>query len=373
MVRAPDCLIVGGGIIGCTLALRLRQRGLSVTVLERERIGAEASSAAAGILSPQLEVDAPGPLLDLALRARTGYPSFVAELEAASGQSIGFASSGLIALCSSDAAAATLATRAEWQRSLGLRVDTWTSSDLSREEPACAPHRAWYFPDEMQVEPERLMQALGRACVQAGVVFEIAEVRRVVCEREVAIGVELDRQLRTAGAIVVATGSWSSQLAAGGVVVEPVHGQLVELRSGSRPLRHVVVSGGGYIVPRSDGRVVIGATEERTGFAKAVTAQGVESLLARALAICPALAEAKFERAWSGLRPFSPSGRPAIGPTAINRLFVAAGHHRNGILLAPATADLLVPSILGDPPEPLLQAFLPSFALRQDQKAQDER
>jgi glycine oxidase len=342
---AADVAIVGGGIMGCAVALRLAQRGLRVTVIERGIPGAEASSAAAGILGPQMEAEGAGPLLELGLRSRALYPALAAELRDATGIDIGYVKSGVLAVAMTDAEEAELTTRRTWQGARGLRVEALSLEALRQLEPAIGDDvRAGIrFPDDGQVNARDLARAFSQAAAAAGVCFlQGRYVRRVITAGGAATGVELDGEVLSAGVVVVAAGSWSSLVEGGGVpprVVRPARGQLVSIETRPPLFRHVIsVHGRGYLVPRRDGSVIAGSTVEMAGFRKEVTVGGLAQILGLARALVPALSEAPVTGSWSNFRPFTEDHLPVLGHTAVRGLVLATGHFRNGILLAPITA-----------------------------------
>jgi len=267
LADTADVVIVGGGVMGCAVALRLAARGVGVTVIERGIPGAEASSAAAGILGPQMEAEAPGPLLDLGLRSRALYPALAAELRDATGIDIGYEKSGVLAVALDGASAAELTARRAWQMARGLRVEPLSSDAAHALEPALGPEvrAALRFVDDAQVNARELARAFSQAAALAGARFlQGRYVRRVVIAGGVATGVELDGEVLAAGAVVVAAGSWSGLVEGAGVpatVVRPARGQLVSIETRPPLFRHVVsVHGQGYLVPRRDGTVLAGST-----------------------------------------------------------------------------------------------------------------
>jgi glycine oxidase len=353
MARATDCIIVGGGVVGLTAALRLRDAGVAVTVVDRAAPGQESSWAAAGILAPQVEAHGPGPLFELLRQSCRLWPGLAAELRERGGHDIGYREEGTLVVAPNDddAAAAALTTSLQWQRQAGLRLELLEAHELRCREPSLAPAAlAVWLPDDRQVDSRLLIRALVAACRAAGVDFVRAEVRRVDHDGQRVTGVALDDGVRPAGHVVVAAGAWSAQLA--GVplpdgAVFPVRGQMLELRPPAATLRHVVFGAGGYLVPRRDGRVLCGSTEERVGFVRATTAAALHELEARAARLCPPLATAPRVDHWAGLRPASRDGLPFIGPTAVAGLCLATGHFRNGIVLAPLTADIVAAIVTG--------------------------
>jgi len=338
--------------MGSAVALRLAQRGIRTTVIERGIPGAEASSAAAGILGPQMEAHGPGPLLELALKSRALYPALAAELRDATGIDVGYDRSGVLALALDEAGAAELTARAVWQRARGLRVNALSGDEARSREPALADAvvAALELPDDAQVNARELARAFSQAAAAAGARFLTGRyVRRVVVTQEGgtarATGVELDGETLHADTVVVAAGSWSGVVEGAGVpstVVRPARGQIVAIETRPPLFRHVVsVHGRGYLVPRRDGSVLAGSTLEMKGFRKEVTVGGLAAILSLAATLVPALAEAPVTGTWSNFRPYTEDHLPVLGPTAVRGLVLATGHFRNGILLAPITAQAI--------------------------------
>ena len=346
-------LVVGGGAIGCAIALRLAQRGFAPLVIERGVPGAEASSAAAGILAPQKEAEGPGALLDLGLRSRALYPALVDELRATTGVDVGYRESGLLSCGGIDEEPGLIA-RAAWQETLGLRARLLSLEEARRIEPALGPcTSALLLPDEAQIDPPKLVYALQLAAARAGAEFISAEVRRICHDGQRVEGVALAGETIESPIVVVAAGAWSAlvdgaALPAG--AVRPVRGQMVELAAPSELVSRILFAPGGYLVPRSDGRIAVGSTSEEVGFRKEVTVAGLASLLALAQRMVPALAGAPVRRFWAGFRPATDDLLPLLGPTLIRGLHLATGHFRNGILLAPITAEAVVAAIAGERP-----------------------
>lgn len=343
-----DVVIVGGGVMGCAVALRLAQHGLSPVVVERGIPGAEASSAAAGILGPQMEAEGPGPLLDLGLMSRALYPALATELREMTGIDIGYSRSGVLAVALDGHGEEELRRRRAWQTARGLRVETLSPALARTQEPHLgdAVVAALRFPDDAQVNARELARALSQAAAVAGARFLSGRyVRRVVVEGGAATGVELDGEVVAAGAVVVAAGSWSGLVEGAGVpasVVRPARGQLVSIETRPPLLRHVVsVHGRGYLVPRRDGTVLAGSTMEMAGFRKEVTVGGLAQILMLARTLVPALADAPVTATWSNFRPYTEDHLPVLGATPVRGLVLATGHFRNGILLCPATAQAI--------------------------------
>jgi glycine oxidase len=374
-----DVLVVGGGIIGLTIAWRARQAGMTVTVLERDRAGDGTSSVAAGMLAPVAEVEfgaAGGRLLELGLRSVSMWPAFACELEAASGEHVGLLRTGTLLAARDDDDARELERQLEFRRSLGLAVQRLRPSDARELEPALAPtvRLALELPEDHSVDPRAVLAALLRACDAVGVTLrEQTRVARVELDRssERISGVTLEGGERVhAARVVLAAGPWSECIeglpTGAGVPVRPVKGQVLRLRDPTGPglLRRVLRFRGGYLVPRSDGRYVLGATVEERGFELAPTAGGVYELLRDARELVPGISELEIEELSVGLRPGTPDNAPAIGPGAVPGLIWATGHYRNGILLAPLTAELVAGVLAGSrtgpaAEDPLLAACAP--------------
>jgi glycine oxidase len=355
-----DVLIVGGGVIGCSIALRLAEAGCAVTVLERGRLGCEASSAAAGMLSPQTDALQPDEFFAFAVKSRAMYKDFVAQLQDLSGIDPQLRDEGTLFVSIEN-----LQDQADewtaWQMQAGLNLKKLKPNELYKLEPAASrmATRAFFMADDHQVDNRLLMQALGVAIKRAGVeVIEGVEVTSLIAEGNRISGVRCgDRQIH-AGSVVVAAGSWTGGLLEKvGLMAKiiPARGQMIALRSSA--IRHVVHSSRIYLVPRNDGRLLIGATIEYAGFAKANTAQGTYALLSAAFALAPELCGAEIVEMWSGLRPDTVDHMPILGETGIDNLWLATGHYRNGILLAPATAERLAHSLLQGRDEAELKPF----------------
>ena len=368
---ASDVAIIGGGIMGSAIALRLAQRGIGVTVIERGIPGAEASSAAAGILGPQMEAEGPGPLLELGLKSRALYPALAAELRDLTGIDVGYDRSGVLAVAFDEAGEAALSARRAWQLGRGLRVDSLSGDAARAREPALGPavRAALAFTDDAQVVARDLARAFSQAAAGAGARFLTGRyVRRVVIANDAVTGVELDGDVLPAGVVVVAAGSWSGLVDGAGVpptVVRPARGQLVSIETRPPLFRHVVSAPGGYLVPRRDGTVLAGSTVEMAGFRKEVTVGGLAAILTLARTVIPALADAPVTGTWSNFRPFTEDHLPVLGATRVRGLVLATGHFRNGILLAPITAQAIAELIAtGQAPIDLAPFAIERFAMR---------
>lgn len=325
-------------------------------LIERTRPGAEASSAAAGILGAYVEAHDTGPLAQLCFRSLAMYAAWTAELTASTGIDVGHRPSGSMRV---------FFDREAFDREAGAMHaalgDAAVPIDRERtreREPAISPQiaGALRFRHDCRIDPPALMLAVEGAVRNAGVTIANDDgAASVLVEGGRATGVTLrSGEVVRAGAVVIAAGAWSllegSGLPPG--AIEPIRGQMIELSAGARPIDHVLFGPGAYLSPRDDGRVIVGSTQERAGFHKAVTVRGVRGLLEGAAALVPALEGAEVTRMWSGLRPATPDGSPLIGFGAVPGLVVAAGHFRNGILLAPITGEI-VASLVMDGASPI--------------------
>ena len=374
---SADVLVIGGGVIGLSIAWRARQRGLAVTVLERDTTGAGTSGVAAGMLAPVAEVEfgeAGRRLLELGLRSADLWPAFAEELQAAGGIDVALLQTGTLVVARDADESRELERQIAFRDSLGLVTERLRASDAREREPALAPtlRLALEVPDDHSVDPRLVLAALRAACEAAGVrLREGAPVARVQSDAAgrvvgalLADDADGGGELVPGECVVVAAGAWSAQLAGVGepVPVRPVRGQLLRLRDPAGPglLRRVVRFDGGYVVPRADGGYVLGATVEERGFDVQPDVGGVYELLRDAHELVPGISELKIDELCVGLRPGTPDNAPAIGAGELDGLIWATGHHRNGILLAPLTAQLVVGLLSGDGrDDPLLAACDP--------------
>ncbi len=360
-----DVVVVGAGIQGASVALRLAEAGRRVVVLERAIPGAEASSAAGGILSPGVEAVEPGPFHALCSASLARYPAFVADVEQRSGVAVAFRTLGTLEVAFDDAHARLLAGRAEKLERHGLPVEVLDEAAARALEPALSPETrgALYFRDEGSLDPRALARAVYVAAARAGATFLTGHVQRIVVAGGRAAGVDHVSGRIAAGAVVLAAGSWSLLVEGHGLpagAVRPVRGQMAVVDTRPPLLSRAVFSGNGYVVPRPDGRILCGSTMEEVGYEKAVTAGGLRHVLEVGIEIAPALALAPVVETWANFRPASPDGEPILGEGSIPGLHYATGHTRNGILLAPITADAVAAAILGRPPPVDLTPFSPA-------------
>jgi glycine oxidase len=365
--KRPRVVIIGAGIIGLGMAWRLAPRA-SVTVFDRGKAGAGASHAAAGMLAACCEAE-PGEeaLVALGRDSQARWPAFAAELEGASGVDVELRREGTLVLALTADDQAEIAHRLEFQRRLDLPLE-WLSAAATRErEPHLAGKiaGALFSPEDHQVDNRKLAAALRIAAEAAGAtIHEHRPVKEIVVQGGRAKGVALeDDTIAAADIVVLAAGAWSRTI--GGLPpdrrppVRPVKGQMLALQMNAAAplLHHVLWAPGAYLVPRRDGRLVIGGTVEERGFDETVTAGGMLTLLEAAWRAIPAVEELPIAETWVGHRPGSRDDAPILGRGPLEGLFYATGHHRNGVLLAPVTADAMARLILDDVVEPAIKPF----------------
>jgi glycine oxidase len=359
-----DVIVIGAGVQGCAVAWLLARAGQRVVVLERAIPGAEASSAAGGILSPGVEALEPGPFYALGRASLARYPAFLEALRRDSGLEVGYRRGGTLEVALDDDHAQLLAGRAAKIHSAGLPVTVLDDAEVRGLEPGLSPEArgALWFEDESSLDPRALGRALALAAQSAGATFLTGRVLGIRREEGRAAGVAHERGPIDAAAVVLAAGAWSLQVEGHGLpagAVRPVRGQIAVVDTRPPLLTRVVFSGHGYAVPRSDGRILLGSTMEEAGFEKAVTAGGLRHVLEVGIGIAPAIERAPVVETWSNFRPASPDGEPILGPGATPGLLYATGHTRNGILLCPITAEAITACVLGRPPPVDLAPFSP--------------
>ncbi|PZS16260.1 MAG: glycine oxidase ThiO [Acidimicrobiales bacterium] len=372
MTRPFDVVVIGGGVIGMATAWRAALQGLAVVVVDPQP-GRGASWAAAGMLTPVTEAYyGEEDLLRLNLASARRYPSFVAELESASGLQVGYRTNGTLAVAADSGDRAVLEDLHRYQQELGLDSEMVSGRECRALEPMLAPgiRGGLLVAGDHQVDGRALHRALSVAAGLAGVEVRTTAVSEVLVARDRVTGVRLDNgETIAAPTVLLAAGCWSAGMA--GVPpdarppVRPVKGHILRLRSPARrPLlgrnvRGLVAGSHLYLVPRGDGRLVVGATVEEMGFDTTVMAGAVHDLLRDARAVVPGTAELELVESHAGLRPGSPDNLPIMGQSVLPGLAVATGHYRNGVLLAPVTADAMASLLVtGTTPE-VIAAFSP--------------
>jgi glycine oxidase len=366
----PDAIVIGAGIVGLAAARELAQHGASVVVVERRRVGAEASSAAAGMLAPQIHADARTPLLDLCLRARDRHLRLADELRSETGMSVELSPLGEMEVALGEDEERALAARVSWQRDQGLPAELLSADEVRQAEPNVNPdvRRGALFPGDRRLDNVRLVRALAASAVARGAALVTGRpVTSLLVEGGRAAGVRAGTETLRAPIVLNAAGAWAGLLAGDPwpPPVEPVRGQMVCFEVAPPLVRHVVWSARGYVVPRPDGRVLAGSTLENAGFDKSVTAGGLRTVLEIALEIVPRLADVPVAETWAGLRPGTPDGIPVLGAGALPGLFHAVGLFRNGVLLGPLAGEAVARLALGRSPGVDLAPFaLTRFAPR---------
>ncbi len=359
MGQHPDVLILGGGVIGLSVAYALAREQVAVEVVDQANFGQEASWAGAGIIPPGNPARARTPFDRLRSLSAEGFPAWSQELRERTGIDNGYLRcSGLEILDGHEDA-----DDQEW-RGDGIRCEEVAGADLLRLEPNLAPGfvKGFHLPDTAQLRNPRHVKALVAGCASRG-----ARLRpgcpAIGLERQgrrvVALNTAVGRL--SAGRYLIAAGAWSDGLLAHVGFrpgIRPVRGQIALLNTGAPLFRRVLMLGKRYLVPRPDGRVLVGATEEDVGFDKRTTAAAIRDLLEFAIQLVPGLGSAPLERSWAGLRPGSPDGLPYLGAVpGFDNLYVAAGHFRAGIQLSVGTGIVMKELILGRPPAVPLDAF----------------
>ena len=347
-----DVLIVGGGMIGLATAVELALHGAQVTVLSRQ-FSAAAAHAAAGMLAPQAEMIPPSPMLDLCLRSRALYPEWIRKLEALTGQETGYWPCGILAPLYSEDVPDFKDRRGGW-----LDRDA-----IAGHQPGLSADVAggWWFPEDGQVDNRALTQALWSAAQHLGVTLQDGvTVHEIVHQSERVTQLQTSLGPITADTYVLAAGAWSGQLLP--LPVVPRKGQMLSVQAPEAlwqdcPLQQVLFGTHIYIVPRRSGRIILGATSEDVGFALHNTPQGIQQLLTQALRLYPALQDFALTECWWGYRPTTPDECPILGASPYENLVLATGHYRNGILLAPITAQVIADFIGQNRVDPLLAAF----------------
>jgi glycine oxidase len=351
-IEKADAVVIGAGVIGCAVAWRLGQAGMRVVVVERGRVGAEASHAAGGMLAPLAEAERRDDFFNLAVAGLAIYADFARELKASSGVDVEYRDEGTLYLALTEEDEEELERRRLWQCETGLNVKLLSAGCALKLEPLLnrTLRFALKYPGDHQVDNRRLATALQTAARNAGVnILTHTEARKLLTEsvagRSRISGVATARGEIFSRTVVIAAGSWSSLLRCDGArrfEVEPVRGQMVAIEMPAPAARHVLYSRRGYLVPRLSGYLIAGSTTERVGYDKRVTAGGMASIIKNAIEIAPCVANQAVVETWAGLRPRAPDDLPILGADPrVEGLIYATGHYRNGILLAPITAQAI--------------------------------
>ncbi len=352
IAHTADVIVIGGGLIGSAIAFRLAQARLKVLVLDRGEPGSEASAAAAGMLAPQGETVDPDEFFTFCAASHALYPEFSSEIEGSTGRKVGYRREGTLLVAADDEESAALERTYQAQSRLGLEIERLSPEIVHERAPGLSAviRFGLGIPQDHWVDNERLTQAVIAAAEGLKARF-LAHTPLVklntrngrVESLEARSGTTSSTATYSAGTFVMAAGCWSGQLAAPlglTLPVTPCRGQMLEFEA-PQELPLVVRSGHHYLVPRARNRIVVGTTAEYVGYEKVVTGAGLHSVLAGARRIAPLLNACTFIRAWAGLRPDTADHLPVLGYGEFANLVFATGHFRNGILLAPITAQLI--------------------------------
>jgi glycine oxidase len=362
-----NILIIGGGIIGLSLARELHKKGIRrIAIAERGEIGKEASFAAAGMLAPHAETEKLDDFYHFCSESNRLYPNFAEEISDETGVDIELDKSGTLYLAFTEEDAKEIRRRYDWQKNAGFQVEHLTARETRQSEPFVSPDvlESLFFPNDWQVENRKLLYALRKFCKLNEIELrENVEIKNLLEEDGKIVGAETENEKFYAEKTVIATGAWTSLIKAESFrlpPVKPVRGQMISFHTAKRLFNKVIYSSRGYIVPRADGRILAGATIEDAGFDKSVSKAGIELLRDHALEIAPGLVNLDIYESWVGLRPFAPDGLPVLGAfSEVENLFIATAHYRNGILLAPLTAKILADKIAENLDSKYLEIYNP--------------
>jgi glycine oxidase len=362
--RGTDVLVIGGGVIGCAIAWELALRGRAVTVIERDVPGRGATWAAGGMLSPLSEAAHAEPFFHLAVESLDRWPAFATRIARTVGIDVEYRPSGKLHVAFT--AGETAMLHEMRMRGAGFGVQLLGGDEARALEPALssAVRGALLVGRDHRVNTRVLGEALWKCAESAGVTFRLGSAaRRIYTEAGRVSGVDLENGTRCdCGKLVIAAGAWSSQLEGlpRSLPVHPVRGQMfaVEPGNGNVRLEHVIEAPGCYLIPRESGRIVVGATSERVGFEPGPTVAGIAPLMHAAVRALPALGTMPLAETWAGFRPASPDDLPVMGADPeMSGVYYATGHYRNGVLLAPITAEILTSLLTGVAPLLPIDAF----------------
>ena len=361
-------IVIGGGIIGASVSWRLAGEGLEVTMLERGRLGLEASWAAAGLIAPQAEAHEPGPFFDIAMEAKRSFDENVERLTRESGVDPEYDEHGVLYVAFDSATVEDLKARAAWQQAGGGIVEELTAAQALKLAPTLSREvvYALHMPTNRRTDNRKLTQAYINAAVNKGArIREGARVDAIIERGGKASGVRLDDgSTESADVVVVAAGAWSSEirgLEQDKIRFYPVRGQIICFDARPGVLAPSLFSGDGILVPRRDGRIIAGSIFEEAGFNKSVTMAGMEVILRAVRRLSPQLGSIPFREAWAGLRPATDDLLPVIGPSpTISNVIYASGHFRSGILLSSLTGEIVADLVKERKPRIDLNDVLPA-------------
>ncbi len=368
-----DVLIVGGGVIGLSLARRLHVRGAgSIAIVERGKPGHEASFAAAGMLAPNAENEAVDDFYRLCDESRLMFPELAGELKDETGIDIELDRSGTLYAAFTEEDSIHLDSRFARQQEAGIQLERLSAAETLQAEPRISENvrESLYFPNDWQVENRKLLSALEAYARLNGIkIIDETRADTLILESSRVIGITAGGRRILGGTTVLATGAWTSLIKIGDAsvpfAVKPIRGQMISFAMPRRFFERVIYSPRGYLVPRADGRILAGATVEDLGFDDSTTMEAVGQLRTSAAEIAPLLSAAEVAENWAGLRPYAGDGLPVIGPVpGYDGLFAATAHYRNGILLAPITAKIVAEEIVSGTGSEYPRLFGPERLIR---------
>jgi glycine oxidase len=359
-------LIIGGGVIGLSIARQLKKKGVSdITILEKAELGKESSYAAGGMLAPHAETDKFDDFFYFCRESLNLYSDFAEELFSETGVDIELDKEGTLYLAFNEHDVREIRERFEWQKHAGLEVEHLSAIEIHKLEPFASPDvmEGLFFPNDWQVENRKLLLALQKFCELNEIkVIENTEITRLLFEDGKLKGAESGATRFFADTVVLATGAWTSLIKTESFSlpkVKPIRGQMVAFQTAKRLFSKVIYSPRGYLIPRQDGRIIAGSTTEDVGFDKAVTDLGLDIIREKVLEIAPGLVNLEIKESWAGLRPFATDGFPFLGELAEN-LLIATAHYRNGILLAPITAKIMAEKVVNNRDSRYFEVFRPN-------------
>lgn len=354
--QKTDVIIVGAGIVGCSIAYHLSKKGVSCLVFERGAVAQEASAASAGMLGAMMETDAPGPLVELALASQTRYPELSRILFEESGIDIEYTECGTIGVARNDEEKDALLQKCEFARSFGQKVEWMELQALQEFEPGLSEELLGgvHIPGDHQIQSPKAARAFYTAAERMGAIFmEHTPVFRFLTEGGRVAGVETSVGRFYANHVVLASGSWSPGLMKNLGIELPVYPVKGQCYSAILPkgLKHTVFAMKCYLMPKRDGTILVGATQEEVGFDKEPRVESIAYLQDIAVSMVPAMRKAVFVRTWTGFRPGNPKLKPFLGPVdGWEGLLLATGHFRKGTLLAPITGEIIASMVTGETP-----------------------
>ncbi len=354
-------LIIGGGVIGLSIARNLSKKGIKrITILERGEVGKEASHAAAGMLAPHAEAEKLDDFFNLCSESLSLYPQFSEELFDETGINIELDKSGTLYLAFTENDSIEINKRYDWQKQNGLKVEYLSAQEVRKLEPFVSPdvREGLFFPNDWQVENRKLVVALHKFCELNNVeIIENAEVTNLSKNVAETADKKYDFDI-----VILANGAWLSLIKTNDFAlpdVRPVRGQMISFKTAKRVFSKVIYSPRGYIVPRKNGKIIAGASVEDIGFDNRTSDFEIEKIMENTFEISPSLSNLSVSEKWSGLRPCSPDNLPFLGEISDN-VFIAAAHYRNGILLAPKTAELIAETIVSGTISNYFKTFNPN-------------